>query len=305
MKKNYSLILIFCFFWPVILKAQTQSISFESSESYINGPIDGQNGWSVSALSSQFPVNSVIITNSQASDGTFSLKMPSSGEIYEDVIISKDVSAYYNPANDHEISMDLYITDQAIVQFAINDDPSNTDTYSAGIIINELGSVSVVADGDIINNVATFSNNTWVNFKITEKKSTNVIEYYLDNNLIYSGTLGAYNNIGVLNFDFYDGIADHYVDNIKMTNISATMSTKESSGQAAVQIYPNPASDKVNIKTVEDIESITLYDVKGSLIRDFGKPGSSSVDISSIVSGDYILKIKTKKSRIIKKIIKK
>lgn len=304
MKKNYSSILIFCFFCT-LLKAQTQSISFEPSENFIDGPINGQNGWSVTALSSQFPVNSVIITNSKASDGAFSLKMPSSGEVYQDVIISKDVSTYYNPANDHEISMDLYITDQAIVQFAINDNPSDTSTYSGGIIINEFGSISVFADGDLINNVATFSNNTWVNFKIIEKKSTNVIEYYLDNNLIYSCTLGQYNNIGVLNFDFYDAIADHYVDNIKMTNISATMSTKELSSQNAVQIYPNPASDKVNIKAVEDIENIALYDVKGSLIRDFGKVDSSSIDISNIASGNYILKIKTKNSQIIKKVIKK
>lgn len=72
-----------------------------------------------------------------------------------------------------------------------------------------------------------------------------------------------------------------------------------------MQVYPNPVVDKINLKSVKDLQSVVLYDAKGAIVRDFGMIKSSSVDVSNIATGNYLLKITTKNSEFTKKIIKK
>lgn len=77
--------------------------------------------------------------------------------------------------------------------------------------------------------------------------------------------------------------------------------------QNTISVYPNPASDKVNvvIDEFDPTTEIILVDNLGKVIRQI-KPtnNTSTIDINSLAKGFYTLIIRTEKSAVNKKIIK-
>ena len=67
-------------------------------------------------------------------------------------------------------------------------------------------------------------------------------------------------------------------------------------------IFPNPTSDMIYIKTLNTIERIELFDILGKQILSI--KNKSEIDVSSYQSGIYLLKVKTDKGQITKKIVK-
>lgn len=69
-----------------------------------------------------------------------------------------------------------------------------------------------------------------------------------------------------------------------------------------VQIYPNPTTDFINIKTNDPITTAELYNLHGQKVN--ASFSNNTVDVQNIASGIYFLKLKTSKGEISKKIIK-
>ena len=68
-----------------------------------------------------------------------------------------------------------------------------------------------------------------------------------------------------------------------------------------ISVYPNPASDVLNIKTTHTIESISLYDILGKTVLQ--ETTDNQIDVSSFQSGIYMVKIETDKGTHIRKIV--
>ena len=71
------------------------------------------------------------------------------------------------------------------------------------------------------------------------------------------------------------------------------------------RIYPVPANDKITIDTKSNnTESITLIDLTGKVIKSFDVDTNlNKIDVSGFAKGTYILKVKTDKGLLNKKII--
>lgn len=71
-------------------------------------------------------------------------------------------------------------------------------------------------------------------------------------------------------------------------------------------VFPNPATDKINISYPESIEQIEVRDMLGRLIQHESVQGEQvELNIENLSSGLYLLKINTKGNTISKKFIKK
>lgn len=70
-----------------------------------------------------------------------------------------------------------------------------------------------------------------------------------------------------------------------------------------VKLFPNPASDILNLLTSSDIKNISVSDVSGKVIN--VKPDGNKIDIKNLPSGNYILSIETKEGKTSQKFIKK
>ncbi|MDQ1855821.1 reprolysin-like metallopeptidase [Chryseobacterium sp. WLY505] len=101
--------------------------------------------------------------------------------------------------------------------------------------------------------------------------------------------------------ELFDGEVEDY--NVVITgNLATSESTVKNNG---IQIYPNPATDVLNITKVSDKATYKIYSAAGQLV-DRGNINNGKVNVSALVKGGYIITIDDKgieqfKSKFIKK----
>ena len=71
----------------------------------------------------------------------------------------------------------------------------------------------------------------------------------------------------------------------------------------AVNLYPNPTSDRLTINSEDQILGIKIIDVAGKIILET-KDAPSSIDISQFINGVYFVLIETEKGTVTKRFIK-
>lgn len=87
-------------------------------------------------------------------------------------------------------------------------------------------------------------------------------------------------------------------------NSNVLSSGSKSNIDNTINIYPNPVKTILNINTKNDIKNMSLFDINGNLIL-LSHKNNNTVNLESLSSGVYILKIETMTKTYFKKIIKK
>ena len=80
-----------------------------------------------------------------------------------------------------------------------------------------------------------------------------------------------------------------FIDNYEIYDVSTLSSEEVAFNSSSVKISPNPVNDVLNIITGDKISKVTIYDVLGRVI--LSKDNQSSIDVSSLSSGSYIVNI--------------
>ncbi|WP_430412410.1 S8 family serine peptidase [Kordia sp.] len=85
-----------------------------------------------------------------------------------------------------------------------------------------------------------------------------------------------------------------------------TLSTPKTSNQATIQVFPNPAKAIVHINLPKDYQNatITLGTLVGKTIKTYTIASNSSVDVSQLAAGIYLLRIEANGAQFTKKLIK-
>ena len=113
----------------------------------------------------------------------------------------------------------------------------------------------------------------------------------------YTVTLTAedeYGNIGTCTFEL---------------TVESVLGVEESSLEAGVTMYPNPAQAEVTIANNSNIllEKATMYDVNGKLVNTTDLSDMTTektIDISQLASGVYIVQIESENASVVKRLIK-
>ena len=71
------------------------------------------------------------------------------------------------------------------------------------------------------------------------------------------------------------------------------LSTRDVELSQKISVYPNPASDILNISMQDGaaLEKMQLYDVSGRLVREYGDVSNQSISVAELEKGMYILKV--------------
>lgn len=88
---------------------------------------------------------------------------------------------------------------------------------------------------------------------------------------------------------------------------SAEIKNYNISKENEIALYPNPSSGLLSIKSLIDkvnIQEVTIYDLIGNKIQEFDKIFLNK-DITQLIPGIYLVKVKTTQGIIVKKLIKK
>jgi len=72
--------------------------------------------------------------------------------------------------------------------------------------------------------------------------------------------------------------------------------------QSGISVFPTVTSGFVYITSPETIKNVNIYSLQGSLIKTV--TNSTSVNLSTLISGVYILEVNTQQGKSIQKIIK-
>lgn len=84
-----------------------------------------------------------------------------------------------------------------------------------------------------------------------------------------------------------------------------TLGIGEQGAVAEAELYPNPSSGIINIKTQNGFDAVYVYDITGKLIKNLAGNSAkqSAIDLSALNSGTYVVKIKEGSRTTTKKIL--
>lgn len=272
-----------------------QNISFESSEAYNPGTVQGQNGWEVTLNNDEQPINNQVISTEQASAGTQSLKI--SVDTNEDFGwfpifgAAKLFDRPYNYANT-TIEFDVFITelDGSTFEFGTfgvveTDEFMPVSIYS----FNYTGNLEVVNSEDYDYENANFNweANRW--YKLKAVITDTDIKFYIDGALIHTLPNFSQTDITGINFvhDNFGGSA--YIDNLKINDevLAVNDVTKGS-----IKLYPNPVKDilKLNLPNGEKVSDVEIYNTVGQKVSEFRNV--DEINLGQLKSGLYIINLK-------------
>lgn len=290
-----------------------QLISFETSEGYTAGNIDGQQGWTTTGTGAGQPnVANQLVSAEQAVAGTNSLKITKEaafpGQQNPIVGAFKQLGSTI-PHTNFVLSFDIRITEQtpasSLFEFQTVGQGPTGGVYVVRLRFSETGTIlaaqTVGTTSSFATTTGTWVPNTWYRVKI-EGTATG-INYYLNGTQILAGQFFSPYAFTEMRFvhDNYAGNA--YIDRIAINNEAALSTSEIVKSNEMLSIYPNPVSDILNIKTKEKVQSASIFDMSGRKIE--ARVMDNTVDVTSLERGTYIINIQTEKGTTSEKFIKK
>ena len=110
----------------------------------------------------------------------------------------------------------------------------------------------------------------------------------------------ADNDDVILKFEFRSGYGNNvWIDNVKVMNGTGIEEIAND-----VNIYPNPATDVINITTPDNVQRVEIFNMQGQLVK--AETGAvMSISVKDLATGMYTLKLTTDNGTSIHKIVKK
>lgn len=117
------------------------------------------------------------------------------------------------------------------------------------------------------------------------------------------GTRDAHGNLINDPFPTLSYSAGFDLDGIAVLNTASGNAVDIAAGQTRINVYPNPASDNINIVLdQEETVNAVIYDMSGRKVRDIQlHSGINSVDISNLSNGVYILRADGYVQKVVKR----
>ena len=155
-----------------------------------------------------------------------------------------------------------------------------------------------------------------ISWEAPEEVSPIGYNVYVDNKLVAENIKELSHTIKYPKSQFVVEVIALYEN--KMNSVGVTM-TVEYEGVVAIEditkeisidIYPNPANDKIFIATEVNVEEVSIYDIYGRLCcRDASNASTSTMDtfnvsVQDLENGIYFINIKTDKGNIVRRFIK-
>ncbi|HKC69269.1 MAG TPA: T9SS type A sorting domain-containing protein [Bacteroidia bacterium] len=98
---------------------------------------------------------------------------------------------------------------------------------------------------------------------------------------------------------WYSNAAYYYIDGVSVYDV-ATMGIEQNKNKVGVSVYPNPATNKINIACSLQIIAFNLYDVLGNKIL---STKQNELDVSNLPNGVYFVQVQTITNSFTQKII--
>jgi len=230
--------------------------------------------------------NSLLISNNTTSDVL--------------LLLGNNIGGLYT------LQFDYYVTDGATGFYGILEtDDTSSPTFTTTVYTNAGGSgTDEIRDGsNAVIGTFILPKDVWVTMTHVMNLDTNTLQILMNGAEIYNGSYGSAGGfLGSVDLWSVDASCENYFDNILFVN--GTLGVDEFAVDE-FSVYPNPVQDILNIKSSTVIETVVVYDILGKVVLQ-AQPNkiSPSLDVSTLSSGAYLVKISNGTSAKTLKIIK-
>lgn len=169
------------------------------------------------------------------------------------------------------------------------------------------GGVTGVIDCSSFDAVFSYPEDEW--FKVTCIYDLDMQTWSLNINGVqqftdYPFEFNQYVFEGLAGIDFYSASTNNHMYIDDMVAGAGVLST-EQFNEDVFAVYPNPVKDMLNIDTKNVVEKVTVFNILGKVVLE-QKPGIASpqINMSSLPSGTYMVKVTIDKNSKIVKILK-
>jgi hypothetical protein len=209
------------------------------------------------------------------------------------VISSSGLLNGYTPGQTYTISAAITGTTSSKIGFEVTSEKDIDDAKIGTIIITDATRTKSIVSGTAITHnssagsVATSGSNAWSFDWTAPNAGTGSVTFY--------GAFNATNSSGTVGGDQVYTSSFSVIENIG-TGIEQLNSL------STVFIYPNPASNYIQLSSIRGIESIEILNLSGAKVLQ-ERSSLKKIDIEGLTPGVYFVKLKTKNNEAIKKLI--
>lgn len=125
--------------------------------------------------------------------------------------------------------------------------------------------------------------------------------------VLFENTPGRYLKLEALNSWLYDATLDDVRTSIAELSLRGTIysSSKLIKNDVAINLFPNPSSDILNIETSSDKKTLVqILSLNGDLVKSLSIQGSGKLNISDLSPGMYLVKLQLLNNIVFKKMLK-
>ncbi|WP_296145778.1 T9SS type A sorting domain-containing protein [uncultured Flavobacterium sp.] len=283
-------------------------VTFETAQGFNVGNLAGQNGWGASAAA---PTSSKI-SNLFAKTGTQSLQVIGLNGSHTALVGAfSPVSVINNPVVTvmYDVNFSDFSTSSSDFYFGTQSPSQQKATarihfdFSGAITILDIDPASTTGALYFAETDAQLVAGQWYNVKIVHDFGAGIIDYYLDNEMIYSGSVFGATNVEQATFlnDNYSSAA--YIDNYVAV---AGLGVNNNVVASKLSVYPNPAKNLINISNSDNVSltNATITDLNGRTVKSVELNGATQINISDLASGVYMMNINSDQGSVTKKIVK-
>lgn len=276
------------------LVGNAQTISFESGENFTLGDIHSQNGWTTTGCGEGCNIENQVITDDDASDGTFSFKLTTESAFpgQQNPVVG-GFYAFTSPVTrvGTSISFDFKVADDFDgdgndYRFGV----SGVDGEGAGFFIalvqfRYTGEIAVVNGGAFANLTAGWEEGAWVNIRLEFTESS--IAYYVND--VLDATYPVMTAIDITGMrivhDNYGGEA--LIDNIVITNDPlSTPNFEKNTFKHFVD------ANGLNLSADALISNVAIYNVSGQqLINQRLNATTGTINTNGLSNGVYLAQV--------------
>lgn len=229
--------------------------------------------------------NSTFVNNDY--NGTYGNSITASGNGSVNLNVNNTIfwqNTVNGTAATRDISNGLVSTYDVFIRNSIANVSSNAGTYGGTFSATNVTTLDPATDNLNLD---------------AEYKPTSASNYIVDqgDNAYYDEAL-----FGDLDLSGNDRVFNTTID-LGAYEYNSTLSVDDISlDENTVKLYPNPATDVVNIKTNQTIKNVAVFNVNGQKVLDIAN--QSQINISNLPTGMYFLSINTNQSNQTIKILK-
>lgn len=296
------------------LSVNSQTISFEASEGYVLGSINGQNNWQVPQDSDGEYLQNQVITDEAASDGTYSLKIvyepefpgftdPQIGGLYNyDTTLTTDQATF---SADVYISSEQGMSGLSFLFGLVDMSEERYRTYVNFAYDGHMDALVQSPDPGRIERVGLgrqWEPNTWYNIKM--ELNGPEVKYYLDGELIHEAELASTGIIDQVRFvhDNYQGFV--YIDNFKTND--EELSIVDFDSKTVTHFLDQNSQILTLTSTDEAFSNVSIFNALGQNILDNNlSKTTEEIDMSGFNNGLYIVRMNVGSSVKTVKILKR